>query len=68
MGRGGKVKTEVQYRIYNYLAKSAGNANVPSDYLIHRLALMVAAGEATMADMRAAGGEWLVSAVRKEMR
>ena len=57
------MKTDIQYKIYNYLARSAGTANVPTDHTILCFIGMIQTGEATMDDMEAAGGKWLVERV-----
>lgn len=57
------VMNEAQIKISQYLMRSAGNCNVPSDHTIRCFIGMIETGEATMDDMQKVGGDYLVNRI-----
>lgn len=50
----------VRHKIYQYLARSAGTGNHPTDHTLQCFVGMVQTGEATVEDMHAVGGDFLM--------
>ena len=53
-------RSDAQRKISQYLRASAGTANCPSDHTLCCFIGMIQTGEATIEDMRAMGGGWLI--------
>lgn len=52
--------TAARQKIYQYLARSAGTCNLPTDHCLRCFVGMIQTGEAAVEDMEAVGGQWLV--------
>lgn len=55
--------SEVQTKIRQYLARSAGNCNVPTDHTIRCFIGMIQTGEATIEDFDSVGGQYVVDRI-----
>lgn len=53
----------IRHKIYNYLARSAGTCNWPTDHTIKCFIGMIQTGEATIDDFQAVGGQWIVDQI-----
>ena len=58
-------RTEIQNKIYQYLARSAGTGNYPTDHTLTCFIGMIQTGEATSEDMRHVGGEFLIGEINR---
>lgn len=57
--------TAAREKIYRYLARSAGTGNWPTDYTLRCFIGMIQTGEATIEDMDAVGGEFLIKELHR---
>lgn len=59
--------SEIEKTVRNYLARSAGNANIPSEHTIRCFIGMLQTGEADWELFQRVGGDYLVNRMKTMM-